>query len=205
MQSELISDAYIYRRPFPHFGRPKVIGYIGLENLKFAKNISNKKVQFDLNLHIDKAVHKPQDLDVKLNELLLFLMKHEARLAFPLQSRLKDAKFFCYRGLMTCVACTPYENREPWKIVVILYKGNIYLCARDTEESLQRKQNMTEKDKCFTSWGYKFEQFILSGEYQLMSRMSPQGQLLSFVQTKLLINHFMCPAILRVLFHDIIR
>ncbi|XP_045508962.1 decapping and exoribonuclease protein-like isoform X3 [Colias croceus] len=66
------------------------------------------------------------------------------------------------KGLMTCVACTPYENREPWKIVALLYQGNIYLCARDTEEKKSRKNNMSEKDKLFTSWGYKFEQYMLS-------------------------------------------
>ncbi|CAH0699004.1 unnamed protein product [Spodoptera exigua] len=164
MQPELHVDANIYARPFPRFDRPKIIGYIGLENLKYARRIGNERVRYDLNLRLDEAIHRPQDLDVRLNDLLKFLLEHERRLNFPIENNLDEAKFFCYRGLMTCVACTPYENREPWKIVAILHKGSIYLCARDTEEKLNRKLNMTERDKQFTSWGYKFEQFLLSDE-----------------------------------------
>ncbi|KAJ8734003.1 hypothetical protein PYW07_014554 [Mythimna separata] len=164
MQPELHVSPNIYMRPFPRFDRPTVIGYIGLENLKYARRISNDRVCLDLNLHIDKVIRKPDDLDVKLKDLTQFLLEHERRLNFPLETSLDNAKFFCYRGLMTCVACTPYENQEPWKIVAILFKGNIYLCARDTAEKLHRKLNMTERDKQFTSWGYKFEQYLLSDE-----------------------------------------
>lgn len=162
MQPELHVDPNIYTRSFPRFDRPKIIGYIGLENLKYARSISNERVHYDLNLHIDKAIHRPADLDVKITELLKFLLEHERRLNYTLETSLDRAKFFCYRGLLTCIACTPYENREPWKIVALLYKGNIYLCARDTEEKVHRKLNMSDKEKQFTSWGYKFEQYILS-------------------------------------------
>lgn len=166
-QPELHVEINIYKGPFPRFERPKVIGFIDLENLKFARQIHEDRVRYDLNLHYEKAVHKPVDLDVKLTELLKFLLENEARLNYRLENRLEYAKFFCYRGLMTRIACTPYENREPWKIVAILHKGNIYLCARDTEDNIQRKKNMSEKDKLFTSWGYKFEQYMLSGKIRL--------------------------------------
>lgn len=164
-QSELVVDKSIYSKSFPRFGKPLIIGYIEVNNLKYARDIREGKVKFDLNLHIEKTKRKPIDLDVKLTELLKFLLDHEARLNFPIISKLDDASFYCYRGLMTCVACTPYENREPWKIVALLYKGNIYLCARDTEEKRRHKISMTERDKQFTSWGYKFEQYMLSGKY----------------------------------------
>ncbi|KOB63602.1 Protein Dom3Z, partial [Operophtera brumata] len=128
-QPELHVASNIYTGSFPRFERPKIIGFIGLENIKYARRIQEGKVRFDLNLHYDKAVHKPEDLDVKLTDLLKFLLQNEARLSFPLESSLDKAQFFCYRGLMTCVACTPYENKEPWKIVAVLLRGNIYLCA----------------------------------------------------------------------------
>ncbi|CAB3237291.1 unnamed protein product [Arctia plantaginis] len=164
MQPELHVEPNIYMKAFPHFDRPKVIGYIGLENLKFARRICNDRVHYDLNLHLDKAIHQPADFDVKLTELLKFLLENERRLNYPIEKSLDRAKFFCYRGLLTCVACTPYENRESWKIVAILHKGNIYLCARDTDDKINRKLNMTDRDKQFTSWGYKFEQYLLSDE-----------------------------------------
>ncbi|XP_063833442.1 decapping and exoribonuclease protein-like [Ostrinia nubilalis] len=162
MQPELHTNADIYSKNFPTFSRPAVIGYIGLENLMFAKCVQNKKVHFDLNLHSAEAIRKPNDRDVKLDDLLKFLLEHEARLDLRGGTNLDSCNIFCYRGLMTCVACTPYENREPWKIVAILFKGNIYLCARDTEEKRKQKLNMTEQDIKFTSWGYKFEQYMLS-------------------------------------------
>nr|XP_034841214.1 decapping and exoribonuclease protein-like isoform X2 [Maniola hyperantus] len=155
-------EARDHSKPFPNFGKPKIIGYIGIENLKYSRRIKNGRVDFDLNLHLDKVKRKPPNLDVKLTELLKFLIEHETRLNFPLANSLDAAKFFCYRGLLTCVACTPFENREPWKIVAILYKGNIYLCARDTEAKRQQKLCMSARDKQFTSWGYKFEQYMLS-------------------------------------------
>ncbi|XP_061712220.1 decapping and exoribonuclease protein-like [Cydia pomonella] len=162
MQPELPVTAERFCGNFPNFRRPTVIGYIGLENLKYARKINNTKVNFDLNVQLENAIHKPEGLDVKLNDLLQFLLEHEARLNMPRENKLQNARFFCYRGLMTCVACTPYENKEPWKIVVMLFKGNIFLCARDTEEKIKRVSNMTQEEKKFTSWGYKFEQYILS-------------------------------------------
>ena len=164
MQPDLLVNPDIYNGSFPRFGRPHIIGCIGIENLKFAQNITDRKVNFDLNHLLERANCKPPDLDVKITELLRFLLQNEKRLEFPIENKLDNAKFFCYRGLMTCVALTPYENREPWKIVAILFKGSIYLCARDTEEKLRRKMNMSDQEKRFTSWGYKFEQYMLSGQ-----------------------------------------
>lgn len=164
MQTELHVNPNIYNHHFPRFDKPNVIGYTGLENLKFAKNVSNRKVKFDLNRHIDTSKRKPADLDVKLDNLLTFLLENEKRLNFSLENDLEKVKFFCYRGLMTCIACTPYEKQDPWKIVAILYKGSIYLCARDTQDQIKRKLNITEQEKRFTSWGFKFEQYLLSGK-----------------------------------------
>lgn len=163
MQPELSTEPRIYRGSFPRFEQPKVVGCIGLENLKFAKRICNDRVNFDLNLRLKDAIRKSQDNDVKITDLLKFLLQYEQKFV-NFENKLSKARFHCYRGLMTLVACTPYENQEPWKIVAILHKGNIYLCARDTEEQLHRKRHMTEREKKFTSWGYKFEKFMLSGK-----------------------------------------
>ncbi|XP_050673293.1 decapping nuclease DXO homolog [Leptidea sinapis] len=164
--NELCVNSEIYQKPFPHFGRPRIIGYIDIENLKYAQNIRNCEVSFDLNEQINNVIRKPADLDVKLTELLKFLLDHQHRLKLQASNKIESATIFCYRGLMTCVACTPYENRDPWKIVAILFKGNIYLCARDTEEKKMQKKNMTVRDLMFSSWGYKFEQYVVSDSPQ---------------------------------------
>lgn len=162
-QPELLTNASIYAKPFPKFSRPEIIGYIGLENLKYARKICNKTVNFDLNLLAEEAQKKPPDLDVKLNDLIQFLSNNEKRLNLRLPNKLDSATIFCYRGLMTCVACSPYEYKDSWIIVALLFKGNIYLCARDTIDRKLQKKHMSEKEKIFSSWGFKFEQYILSG------------------------------------------
>lgn len=129
----------------------------------FAKTVQNKKVKIDLNILLSEVIRKPHNLDVKLTDLLQYLLEHKFKLNLFLNSDLNTAPFFCYRGLMTCIACTPYERKDPWRIVAVLYMGNIYLCARDTEDKIKKKQNITEKEQQFTSWGYKFEQSVLSG------------------------------------------
>ncbi|VVC95411.1 unnamed protein product [Leptidea sinapis] len=96
--NELCVNSEIYQKPFPHFGRPRIIGYIDIENLKYAQNIRNCEVSFDLNEQINN--------------------------------------------------------------------GNIYLCARDTEEKKMQKKNMTVRDLMFSSWGYKFEQYVVSDSPQ---------------------------------------
>ncbi|XP_072935973.1 decapping and exoribonuclease protein-like [Epargyreus clarus] len=162
MHPELPAYPSIYSKPFPDFGKPKIIGFIGLENLKFARIVKDANVRLNLNRNMNEVIRKPPDLDVKLTELLRFLLENEIRLKYVGADTLDAADFFCYRGLMTCLACTPYEKREPWKIVAVLHKGSIYLCARETEEQKQRKQRATEEEKKFASWGFKFEQYMLS-------------------------------------------
>lgn len=175
MHSELHVFPDSYNKPFPKLSRPKIIGYLSLDSerhyqadtrqLKFAKCVESKSVSYDLNLQIEKTKRKREGLNEKIIHLLQFLMDQEKRLNFPVVNEMESARFFCYRGLLTCVACTPYENNEPWRIVATLHRGNIYLCALDTQEKIERVSKMTDKEKRFTTWGYKFEQFILSGKY----------------------------------------
>nr|CAD7196840.1 unnamed protein product [Timema douglasi] len=56
--------------------------------------------------------------------------------------------------------CTPYENLDDWIICASKWKGNIYLCAIESEESIKKRKSRTEQQKKFMSWGYKFEQYM---------------------------------------------
>ncbi|XP_043216403.1 decapping and exoribonuclease protein-like isoform X2 [Amphibalanus amphitrite] len=70
--------------------------------------------------------------------------------------------FVCYRGLITKLMATPYENREPWIICATKWRGTIYLCAFDTEQKIADRQRETPRQKAMSSWGYKFEQYMMS-------------------------------------------
>lgn len=75
--------------------------------------------------------------------------------------------FVMWRGLLSKLLITPYENRDGWMISVILYHGTWYMCAFETEEQTQDKLNETEKQKEMSYWGYKFEQYMVKGKDHL--------------------------------------
>lgn len=74
------------------------------------------------------------------------------------------ADFVCYRGLLTMLMCTPYEKDEDWIICATKWKGTIFMCARETDRKRLYREQMTDKQKQFMSWGYKFEQYMSSGK-----------------------------------------
>ena len=76
--------------------------------------------------------------------------------------RLKP-EFICYRGLLSTLWRTPFEESEGWIVCAVKFKGTIYLCGFDTEEVKDRKQNATARELMMSSWGFKFEQYLLSG------------------------------------------
>jgi RAT1-interacting protein len=71
--------------------------------------------------------------------------------------------FVCFRGLLTMLMCTPYEMNDDWIICATKWKGIIFLCARETEKKRLYRAQLSERDRQFTSWGYKFEQYMSSG------------------------------------------
>lgn len=50
--------------------------------------------------------------------------------------------------------------REEWSVAATKYKGSVYLCAIDQKEIMYCSQQEQNK---FCSWGYKFEQYMLTG------------------------------------------
>lgn len=48
------------------------------------------------------------------------------------------------------------------------HKSIIYLCAFDTDDSTHRRESATERDKVMSSWGYKFEQYMVSGKFYII-------------------------------------
>lgn len=76
--------------------------------------------------------------------------------------KLLKTDFVCWRGLLTTLLVTPYDNQKEWLFSVIKYKGTLYLCEIETEKNKLERENMDEKSKSFTYWGHKFESYITS-------------------------------------------
>lgn len=68
---------------------------------------------------------------------------------------------------MTEICSTIYENKDDWLICATKFQSSIYLCAFDTQQDIERRENMSEREKLMCSWGYKFEQFMSSGLYNI--------------------------------------
>jgi len=77
--------------------------------------------------------------------------------------------FVCWRGLLTKLLCSPYENLEGWKIAVCRFRRTLYMCEFDTDEKLQdsRFDDKRQREMCY--WGFKFETYITAGNKQLQS------------------------------------
>ena len=59
--------------------------------------------------------------------------------------------------------CTPYENNDGWKIAITLHNGTYYLCEFKTEAKKRREREQTDREREMCCWGWKFEQYITSG------------------------------------------
>ncbi|KAK7788557.1 hypothetical protein R5R35_011747 [Gryllus longicercus] len=152
--------------PFPKFQRPIVLGSFSLDRervycsdlsqLKYIKAPKNpKNVKFDLNDKLSDTIEKNEEINEKLDNVLKWI-SHNVKP--PIDERIGD--IVCYRGLITTILCTPYENQEGWIINATKWNGVVYMCASDTEEKKQRKKQATPHDKRFFHWGYKFEQYM---------------------------------------------
>ncbi|KAJ8678814.1 hypothetical protein QAD02_014601 [Eretmocerus hayati] len=163
---------------FPSFNKPEIVGYFSLNTqsrlysqdlsqLKYynGATIRGSKTKVNLNLSegINQVIRKPGNLNEKIDHLLQWITEnHETIKASPDQNRWLRPDFVCFRGLLTRICSTPYNDQEDWIICAAKFQGTIYLCAFDTEEQKHKFANMSEKNLKFMSWGFKFEQFLLS-------------------------------------------
>lgn len=157
---------------FPSFSQPKIIGSFSLDgnrtfihdprNCKYLYNrLSTKSVNLNLNNGMENVIRKPENAqEEKIDHLLRFVL--EKKLLVNGNSLPVD--FVCFRGLLRLLMCTPYEYRDSWIILATKFRQTIYLCAEETEKHKQERLNATEKTKQICSYGFKFEQYMLSGE-----------------------------------------
>jgi hypothetical protein len=74
-----------------------------------------------------------------------------------------NADFVSWRGLLTKLLCTPYENREGWKVAVSYFDKTWYLCEFEADQAAADDFKNSDRQKEMTYWGFKFETYITSG------------------------------------------
>lgn len=160
-------------RQFPSISKPTIIGHFSIDgNRKYIpdarnrqylwKNYEKEPVNYDLNVGFERAIHQP-DAEEKLDQMLLFIAQNYHKLIDE-SSHLRY-QFVCFRGLLRLIMCTPYDNnaQSSWIILATKFRGTIYLCALDTDIKKRKKREETKEQKLFCSYGYKFEQYLLTG------------------------------------------
>lgn len=170
-------------RNFPSFSQPKVLGSFSLDgtrqylpdarNCKYVYNNHVNHQPFDLNAGIENVIRKPESCtNEKITHLLEFILRNKQQLKNRNSSssnNILSADFVCFRGLLRLLMCTPYEFRDGWIILATKYKGTIYLCAEETVKQKTDRANMSDDMKRILSYGFKFEQFILTGKMDSLS------------------------------------
>ncbi|KFM75770.1 Protein Dom3Z, partial [Stegodyphus mimosarum] len=172
----VVQNAFHYNGNFPSFRQPTEIGCFSLDGerqfhddnhqlkyLVMPRSITG--LHMDLNKGYSEAIKKDFQKKEKIDTMLRWILTHQERVKNVFMTHGTNTikiDFVCFRGLLTEICSTTYENKEDWLICATKYKSVIFLCAFDTEQDVQRREKMTERDKLMSSWGYKFEQYMVS-------------------------------------------
>lgn len=164
--------------------RPILQGFFSVDkNRKYISNASNLKclylkndkdehIHLDLNKGYENVQHKPPNAaeNEKLDHLLEFIKRnvlpHRKRMMLQnenLHNNFLGYEFVCFRGLLRLLMCSPYEFRDDWIILATKYKGTIYLCRMETPQKKHEQLMRTEQVEKILSYGFKFEQYMLTG------------------------------------------
>ena len=168
---------------FPSFQLPRCVGYFSLDEqrqyhgdtsqLRYLKlpgqekNQSQWKVRYDLRKGLKHVIDKDQE-KVKLHmldDMLTWILEERTKkgsFVINVDSPLRplEMEFVCFRGLLTVIACTPYENRESWSILATKFQKTIFLWQVKTRDNSDDNPRLKE----MTLWGYKFEQYLCAGK-----------------------------------------
>lgn len=165
---------------FPHIDRPEVLGCFSLdvnrhyqnsaESFRYFRMPSNSRLPLNLNAGYGKAISKPEGVEEKerLFPVLHFILNHQDELMNTNPIHQSDSRavpgfdFIAFRGLLRVVMSTPYESREDWCIQATKFKGNIYLCEKETDQKRQERLNRDDYQKRCLAYGLKFEQYCMS-------------------------------------------
>lgn len=192
--SRLIFKSCVWKGNFPTFQLPKCVGsfsldlernyhsdlsqlqYLQLPNPKEDQepNLANKdwEVEFDLGKGIQNAIEKDEVLtnQTMLDNLLTWILQERKAENFSLVDLQKPLKplqvdFVCYRGLLTMLITTPYENQENWTILATKLHDTIYLWDLKDQKKPNWRSNNNPRMKEMSLWGFKFEQYLCKGKY----------------------------------------
>jgi len=170
-----------YEVDFPVFAAPSHVGEFsvdrdgkmvnGSENLRhlYHEPLGQNRLEFDLNQGFAIFDCKDELSNGGLDTLLDWIRLHGAGKK-SLKEAVHGADFVCWRGTLTRIAATPYEEREGWRMVIVRFADVIFICEVKTPEKRLAIENETRRQKLMSYWGFKFEQYMtLETDHQVSS------------------------------------
>ncbi|KNZ73904.1 Protein RAI1 [Termitomyces sp. J132] len=110
-----------------------------------------------LNYGYERWIRKP-DGKARIDGLLKAFSKARETSNVPLH----DVGVVAWRGVLTRILTSPYEEREGFELNVMSVNGTLYLEEHLSEERLKEKNNMEPKHRIQTYYGYAFESYCTS-------------------------------------------
>eukprot|EP00112_Aurelia_sp_Birch-Aquarium-sp1_P006368 Seg1704.5_Seg1704.6 transcript_id=Seg1704.5_Seg1704.6/GoldUCD/mRNA.D3Y31 product="Decapping and exoribonuclease protein" protein_id=Seg1704.5_Seg1704.6/GoldUCD/D3Y31 len=164
-----------FNKKFPYFRQPTEIGALSVDikrvfhdsrdKLREYVPPSSTPIKFDLKRGFDTFVARDEDVPERLDHMLQWINLHRNVFRLPTEEESKVSKsintdFVTWRGHLVKILCTPYEDREPWRMDMCKHNGTIYISEVETEMKREQRLNETQRQKEMCYWGYSFEGYM---------------------------------------------
>ncbi|XP_022208702.2 decapping nuclease DXO homolog [Drosophila obscura] len=165
---------HTYKHPFPKFGLPECFGIYSMnaqreleDNASSANYLwtpPKESLPMDLKAGYERVIRKTDQSGIKdLGQLLKYIYNHQQLLtATESKSLSLHADFVVLRGVLRLLMCMPYETKDDLCVRATMLNGTIYIAKMDTDQQRKEELASTERFKAMCSWGFKFEQYMLS-------------------------------------------
>ncbi|KAH8118243.1 RAI1-domain-containing protein [Phellopilus nigrolimitatus] len=109
----------------------------------------------DLTYAYETWIKRPEERG-RLDGLLTACLSDEVS---PERQR---ANVVSWRGVMTKILTAPYEERDGWLLNVMCVNGTLYFEEHLSSQKLKEKENMTDRNRLQSYFGYAFESYCTS-------------------------------------------
>lgn len=165
----------LYEKDFPLYKQPVEVGCFSLDSQRRFFNDARQlryytepesNPNFDLRDGFkDRYVKRDENVKEKLDHLLKWIVSNKTKVTSTDPSKhALDTDFVTWRGHLTKLLTTPYENREGWLLAASKFKGTIYISEVETEAARRDRETRTERHGEMMYWGYKFEQYMCADD-----------------------------------------
>ncbi|KAM4696968.1 decapping and exoribonuclease protein [Rhinophrynus dorsalis] len=166
----------LYQGAFPFYRLPSEVGHFSLDEkrnyhgdarrLRYfcpPKGADGRRASLDWDVMDGYETHyvrKDEEEKEGLLHILTWLKENRRKLGGS--KRPVERDFVTWRGHLTKILCTPYENQEGWQLAVSLFRGTLYISERETAEARKKREERSNQMDRLLYSGFKFESYMCS-------------------------------------------